>query len=244
MNRLKLLLLTLMVLLPVSAVAADLPAKKAAVIATPSGYQTASGFWWGLGAENDIANATVASQGAGTNLYADGAGLVGVIGANFKLPGVDWASWEAGFTYLSLGSTQTCAGGVSCSLTSNWDLETGISVSFPWTTPLSLFPSWANFFGGNPSTLLPPNVAITSSLPYIGAWVHADDVSSTVGAVRGSDWQFTPSGGIGLKNFIAGNGGVLDLRVEVEVPNSSFSIGPQATAKKGLTTLFKAVYEY
>lgn len=245
----KTLLLASLVCLPVVAWGADLPVKAQPNSSTSSataGYPAGFGWWWGLGAETDVANDSVASANAGANLYAAGAGVVGVLGYNFKI-GSNWGAWEAGFTYQNLGGSTVLASGVAGSVTDPWDLETGVSFGFPWTQPFALFPSLSALFGGtSPVSLLPTTAAITSSLPYAGVYAHFDDVAATVAGATGSQWLVTPSLGLGLKNFIAGNGGVIDVRVEESFPNTGFTFGPGGpqSASEGYVTRLKAIYEY
>ena len=79
MNRLKLLLLTLMVLLPVSAVAADLPVKNA----TPSKTWTttsATGCYLGANVMGVGSNLDIIGSGINGSVFAGGALLGGTAG--------------------------------------------------------------------------------------------------------------------------------------------------------------------
>ena len=228
------------------AYAADVNAQTLPTKAAPLGYPavTGSGFYFGLGAEAEVANSSVASSTFGSSLYSAGASIEMVTGYQFKFRG-DWVALEAGATYTNLGNTATCAPGVSCGVGSTWGFNQGVLVGFPWTYVFSYLPNLTAIFGTSPAVPLPAGVAPTSGAPYVSLMVHEKDVSASIAGNAGSAWQVSPAIGLGTINFLP-NGLVLDTRLEYSFANSSFSFGPNAAsvANKGSSMMAHAIFKF
>ncbi len=242
MNRLKLLLLALMVLLPVSAVAADMPAKTASAATTPAGYPgpNASGFYLDLGTFASMSSSTVNSGTQSVNLNSTGGALEAGIGWQYKIPS-DWAFTEVNVNWTNIGSSATVAisnGVASATIKSPWGFGIEQGFGFNWTYPFSLIPAVSNLFNGNtPTGLLPPGVAPTSSIPYVSVRANFDNVTGTINGIgSGSNWEVAPEFRLGLVNYLPNaGGGVLKTYVGYEFGDASVSIGGIGAAKPGNT---------
>ena len=247
MNRKVFILCSALALVASGAGAADLPLP---ILKAPAqvGYPTGRGCYAGLGAAAEVAKASVNSvDTGGTSLYGAGAAIDVAFGCSFSIIGT-WAAIEGDASYTNLGGTQLCAAGVACTIGKTWGFSQGVLVGFPWTNIMGYLPGLGSWFGSGPPAL-PGGVTATSSKPYIGAWLHEDDVSASINLTAGRAWQLTPSIGIGAINWIAcdtctAKGLVLDTRIEYEFNNSSFGVGLGGAATRGSAVITKAIFKY
>lgn len=234
-------------LLSTAALAADLPVLKAPVY---TGYPSSRGCYAGLGAAAEVAKASVTGIDTGASLYTAGAAIDVAVGCAFLIGGT-WAAVEVDATYMNLGGNTVCAV-TNCAIGSTWGFSQGVLFGFPWTDVMGYLPSFGGLFGGSASVPLPPGITSTSSRPYIGAWLHENDVSASFGLMNARAWQLTPSIGLGaIHNIACGTcvtkNLVLDTRVEYEFNDSSFAFGPAGagvTATRGSAVITKAIFKY
>jgi hypothetical protein len=249
MKRLLKILAAVLGLAAGEAYAADLAAQTPAPVfvkapATPGYPYQGSGIYFGVGAIGEVANASIAAQGAGTNLYSAGAALEGVIGYQWALGSTNWMALEASASYTNLGNTQVCAAGVSCTVSNNWGFEQRVLFGFPITAVLAVLPNLNNIFPTLPTP--PAGTVTTGNHPYLMAGIHEDDTSATYGLGIGQAWTVRPAIGIGILSQWT-QGLVVDVRAEYSFANSSFGIGPggaMANVNQGSKTLTAITFKY
>ncbi len=231
-------------LMSTTAMAADFPVK--ARVVAPGYPYLGSGFYFGIGTEGVVANATAAAPGAGTNLYAAGADLNAAIGYQGSIGGgSNWYAAELKLAYQNLGGSQLCGVGSVCTVASKFDVEERFLIGFPVAAVLALLPSWGSIFPALPAQ--PPGVVTSASHPYLGLGLHESPVVGTVAmpgaTMSATAWQVQPAVIVGMKNqWTAGL--VVDTWAEYSFANTSFSLGGGAAANQGSTARVGLSFQY
>jgi hypothetical protein len=199
--------------------AADMALKAPLLVGYP---YAGSGFYVGIGAQAEVASATVSSIDVGTSLYSAGAALTGTVGYQGTFGrSANWYAVENIVSWTNIGGTVTCAT-TNCSIGSTFGVEQRFKFGFPIATVLSFLPNWQGIFPSLPP--LPNGIVSTSSHPYISAGLHEDDVSASLGLMTGRAWQVTPAIGMGMINQWT-NGLVVDVGAEYSFKNTAFNLG-------------------
>ena len=228
----KYFLATLLSLISVSVMAADIPLKKVNPLFTGYPYDS-SGFYWGVNtmATADSSSVSGAPGTTGT-MFAAGAALGGTIGYQWGR-GTTFYAIEAMVNYTNLGATAPIPAGGTGSINSKFGFEQRVKFGGPLAAMLSVLPEGGLKFPGLPTFSGGANATSAATHPYIMAGIREDEVTANLLGASSKAWRVRASVGAGIMQQLT-NGIVADTWIEYNPASTGLIIGgPGGSANMG-----------